>query len=418
MAELVLQDVGKSKSIDNKTLYDTFCAFGNILSYKFDRNSLGESMEYAFVQFEMDESAQSSFDKLNGMLLNDKKVTIRPFVRKQDWEKVWNSITFSSSVLPGKMSGQWPIGHLLASENLRLVIPVLQSLGNPVIGDGYMVDSILIVGNSVTDQVLSSLIKRLKSDNKVLKKEVSWAMSNIAASSFEHKKRICASEATLLLMHLLRTTNFDIHREAAYTLGNLCVVPAGSSNPLSTIMPPNEAVQLAAKYHEQGSQTLNLKVGKNFNSDIEVLAAIQLDHPDCSFILDANEEYTYGSFSFIGLDTNTLYEMVCPYYDSGFVAELDDANALMSHFDGMDPDFHHDPRFEIMEVISVVMQHDMAGVNKEVNVTGRSNSFSDLEIEFVIKRRDNPPMSLEALLETISCLPVQALFVYTNPALD
>jgi hypothetical protein len=170
---------------------------------------------------------------------------------------------------------------------LQLVIPLLQSLGNPVIGDGYMVDSILIIGNSVTYQALSSLIKRLKSDNRVLKKEVSWAMSNIATSSFEHKKRICASEATLLLMHLLRTTNFDIHREATYTLGNMCVVPAHSSNPLSIIMPPNEVVLLATKYREQGSQTLNLKVGKNFNSDIEVLAAIKLDHPDCSFILDA-----------------------------------------------------------------------------------------------------------------------------------
>ena len=79
-------------------------------------------------------------------------------------------------------------------------------------------------------------------------------MSNIAASSFEHKKRICASEATLLLMHLLRTTNFDIHREAAYTLGNLCVVPVGSSNPLSIIMPPNEGTQLATKYRGQGFQ--------------------------------------------------------------------------------------------------------------------------------------------------------------------
>ena len=135
MVELVLQDVGKSKSIDNKTLYDTFCAFGNILSCKIDRNSLGEPREYGFVQFEMDESAQSAFDKLNGMLLNDKKVTSRPFVRKQDWENVWNSIKFPSSILPGKMSGQWLIGHLLASENGQLLISVLQSLGNPVIGE-------------------------------------------------------------------------------------------------------------------------------------------------------------------------------------------------------------------------------------------------------------------------------------------
>ena len=57
-------------------------------------------------------------------------------------------------------------------------------------------------------------------------------------------------------------------------------------------MAPNEAAQLAAKYRGQGFQTLKLKVGKNLNSDIEVLKAIRLVHPDCSFILDANEGYT------------------------------------------------------------------------------------------------------------------------------
>ncbi|XP_008673297.2 L-Ala-D/L-amino acid epimerase-like isoform X1 [Zea mays] len=71
----------------------------------------------------------------------------------------------------------------------------------------------------------------------------------------------------------------------------------GASDSLTTditipIVTPNEAAQLAAKYHGQGFQTLKLKVGKNLNSDIEVLKAIRLVHPDCSFILDANEGYT------------------------------------------------------------------------------------------------------------------------------
>ncbi|VAH71859.1 unnamed protein product [Triticum turgidum subsp. durum] len=71
----------------------------------------------------------------------------------------------------------------------------------------------------------------------------------------------------------------------------------GASNSVTTditipIVTPNEAAQLAAKYRGQGFQTLKLKVGKNLNSDIEVLKAIRLVHPDCSFILDANEGYT------------------------------------------------------------------------------------------------------------------------------
>lgn len=37
---------------------------------------------------------------------------------------------------------------------------------------------------------------------------------------------------------------------------------------------------------------MKLKVGKNLESDIEVLKAIRVAHPTCSFIFDANEEYT------------------------------------------------------------------------------------------------------------------------------
>uniref|UniRef100_A0A0A9BSC7 Importin subunit alpha n=1 Tax=Arundo donax TaxID=35708 RepID=A0A0A9BSC7_ARUDO len=99
-----------------------------------------------------------------------------------------------------------------------------------------MVDSVLMVGNSITDQALSSLIKCLRSDNRVLKKEAAWAMSNIAVGSFEHKKLMFASEATPLLIHLLTTAQFDIRREAAYTLGNLCVVPAGGAEPPNIIV--------------------------------------------------------------------------------------------------------------------------------------------------------------------------------------
>ncbi|ONM20731.1 Polyadenylate-binding protein 2 [Zea mays] len=84
------------KSIDNKALYDTFCAFGNILSCKIATDPSGESRGYGFVQFEKDESAQSAIDKLNGMLINDKKVFVGPFVRKQDRENVSSNIKFSN----------------------------------------------------------------------------------------------------------------------------------------------------------------------------------------------------------------------------------------------------------------------------------------------------------------------------------
>lgn len=48
-------------------------------------------------------------------------------------------------------------------------------------------------------------------------------LSNIATGSIEHKKLIYHSEAVSLLMRLLTTAPFDIRKEVAYVLGNLCV---------------------------------------------------------------------------------------------------------------------------------------------------------------------------------------------------
>uniref|UniRef100_A0A0E0FGH9 Importin subunit alpha n=1 Tax=Oryza nivara TaxID=4536 RepID=A0A0E0FGH9_ORYNI len=117
----------------------------------------------------------------------------------------------------------WVVVYLSALSDRGISLIVLRGLGNLIAADDYMVDSVLTVGNNII-----GLIKCLKSDNRVLRKESSWALSNIAAGSFEHKKLIFASEATPVLIRLVTSAQFDIRREAAYTLGNLCVVPTGN----------------------------------------------------------------------------------------------------------------------------------------------------------------------------------------------
>merc|ERR1712110_833975 len=64
------------KTIDNKAMYDTFSAFGNILSCKVAQDASGDSKGYGFVHFETEEAALQAIDKVNGMLLNDKKVFV------------------------------------------------------------------------------------------------------------------------------------------------------------------------------------------------------------------------------------------------------------------------------------------------------------------------------------------------------
>ncbi|XP_035106828.1 polyadenylate-binding protein 4 isoform X1 [Callithrix jacchus] len=73
------------KSIDNKALYDTFSAFGNILSCKVVCDENG-SKGYAFVHFETQEAADKAIEKMNGMLLNDRKVFVGRFKSRKERE--------------------------------------------------------------------------------------------------------------------------------------------------------------------------------------------------------------------------------------------------------------------------------------------------------------------------------------------
>merc|ERR1719266_1502260 len=74
------------KTIDNKAMYDTFSAFGNILSCKVAQDASGDSKGYGFVHFETEEAALQAIDKVDGMLLNDKKVFVGRFVPRKERE--------------------------------------------------------------------------------------------------------------------------------------------------------------------------------------------------------------------------------------------------------------------------------------------------------------------------------------------
>lgn len=71
-------------SIDNKALHELFSTFGNILSCKVAVDERGNSKGYGFVHFEAKESAEEAIAKLNGLLLNDKKVVVCHHISRKD----------------------------------------------------------------------------------------------------------------------------------------------------------------------------------------------------------------------------------------------------------------------------------------------------------------------------------------------
>ena len=81
-------------TIDNKTLYDTFSMFGNILSCKVSMNQQGESLGYGFVHYESEEAANNAIANVNGMVIAEQKVVVEPFRPRS--ERGSNNRTFTN----------------------------------------------------------------------------------------------------------------------------------------------------------------------------------------------------------------------------------------------------------------------------------------------------------------------------------
>merc|ERR1712025_1171034 len=71
------------KTIDHKTLYDTFSMFGNILSCKVAMDEKGQTRGYGFVHYALVDSAEKAIQKVNGMVIAKKTVTVAQFVPKE-----------------------------------------------------------------------------------------------------------------------------------------------------------------------------------------------------------------------------------------------------------------------------------------------------------------------------------------------
>jgi len=71
-------------TITHKELFDTFSAFGNILSCKVQMDEKGNSKGFGFVHFERSEQADQAITQVNGMLVGQKEVYVAKFLPKKE----------------------------------------------------------------------------------------------------------------------------------------------------------------------------------------------------------------------------------------------------------------------------------------------------------------------------------------------
>jgi polyadenylate-binding protein len=73
-----------AETVDNKSLFDFFSVFGNILSCKVATDEAGVSKGYGYVHYETAEAAQEAIQKINGHVLEDREIYVGTFLRRQD----------------------------------------------------------------------------------------------------------------------------------------------------------------------------------------------------------------------------------------------------------------------------------------------------------------------------------------------
>ncbi|CAI7788752.1 unnamed protein product [Closterium sp. NIES-54] len=157
-------------------------------------------------------------------------------------------------VAAGLMEALVPL--LSATTDVALLTPVVRAIGNLTAGDSSRTTRLLTAGTPFQAQPipasappgavaaaavgpgLSGLAECLENKHHGLKKETAWAVSNMTAGDSWQKAAVIggdtggmgeagkASRLYELLVHLLRTSPFDIKREVAFALANLCVDPA------------------------------------------------------------------------------------------------------------------------------------------------------------------------------------------------
>ena len=121
-----------------------------------------------------------------------------------------------------------------------LITPLIRIIGNVAGCGASQIQELLCDAHGTADVappvVLDFLRSCLHAGHRAIQKEAAWALSNIASSSepshLHQVKRVCLEDLCALVV----TSQFDIRREAAFVVRNLCAANGGDAVLIESVL--------------------------------------------------------------------------------------------------------------------------------------------------------------------------------------
>ena len=113
------------------------------------------------------------------------------------------------------------IYRFLSAPELSKALPSVRTFGNILTGSAKYTDLVLQMN------ILPPFLQVLTRKNRVIRKEVLWALSNVAAGTAQHVQALIDASVIITANQVIETAEFELQKEAGWLIANasVCATP-------------------------------------------------------------------------------------------------------------------------------------------------------------------------------------------------